>query len=104
MAYFDREKETELITDASPNGLSAVLMQNSPNSDDKKVVTYASWTLTPVERRYLQTEREALAMVWAVENLHVYLCGSHFQACNQLQTCPTNSLQSKIKPPARIEH
>ena len=30
MAYFDPNKETELVTDASPSGLSAILMQNTP--------------------------------------------------------------------------
>ena len=73
MAYFDPKKETELITDASPTGLSAILMQSPPGSDDKRVVAYASRTLTAVERRYSQTEREALAIVWAIEKLHIYL-------------------------------
>ncbi|CAB3992723.1 Hypothetical predicted protein [Paramuricea clavata] len=33
MAYFDQTKETELITDASPFGLSAILTQKVPGSD-----------------------------------------------------------------------
>ena len=63
MAYFDLEKETESITDASPTGLSAILMQSPPSSDDKGVVAYASRTLTAVERHYSQTGKEALAIV-----------------------------------------
>lgn len=35
MAYFDPEKETELVTDASPSGLSAILMQNTPGKEDR---------------------------------------------------------------------
>ena len=35
MAYFDPKKETELITDASPTGLSAIVMQRSPGSEEK---------------------------------------------------------------------
>ena len=30
MAYFDPNKQNELVTDASPPGLSAILMQNTP--------------------------------------------------------------------------
>ena len=50
MAYFDPNKETEQITDASPTRLSAILMQRSPSSEEKRVVAYVSRTLTPVER------------------------------------------------------
>ena len=35
MAYFDPSKETELVTDASPSGLSAILMQTTPRTGDK---------------------------------------------------------------------
>ena len=77
MAYFDKTKQTELITDASPFGLSAILTQKCSGSIDRKVVAYISRLLSNVERRYSQTEREALAIVWAVEHLHVYLYGGH---------------------------
>ena len=75
MAYFDQKKETELVTDASPLGLSAILFQKSPGTSDRKVVAYASRALSDVETRYSQTEEEALAIVWAVERLHLYLYG-----------------------------
>ena len=42
MAYFDPSKETELVTDASPSGLSAILMQNTPSMRDRRVVANAS--------------------------------------------------------------
>jgi len=63
MVYFDPHKEIELLTDASPMGLSAILMQNTPGKDDRRVIVYTSRALTEVERRYSQTEREALAIV-----------------------------------------
>ena len=34
MAYFDKDKQTELTTDASPWGLSAILSQHTPGQDD----------------------------------------------------------------------
>ena len=103
MAYFDQSKGTELTTDASPTGLSAILVQNTPDKQDGRVVAYASRTLSPVEQRYSQTEREALAIVWAIEKLHIYLFGSHFKLntdCKPVQLIFDNP---KSKPPARIE-
>ena len=35
MAYFDKNKSTELTTDASPWGLSAILSQHSPGQDER---------------------------------------------------------------------
>ena len=57
--------------------LSAILFQKTPGGNDRKVVVYVSRALSDVETRYSQTEREALAIVWAVERLHLYLYGGH---------------------------
>ena len=103
MAYFDQSKETEVITDASPFGLSAILIQKTPGREDRKVVAYASRSLSDVESRYSQTEKEALAIVWAIERLHLYLFGNHFTLytdCKPVQLIFDNP---KSKPPARIE-
>jgi len=103
MDYFDKHKNTELITDASPTGLSAILSQHSQGKDDRKIVAYISRALTPVEQKYSQTEREALAIVWAMERLYLYLFGGHFTLitdCKPVEMILNNSMS---KPPARIE-
>ena len=74
----DKTKQTELITDASPLGLSAILTQKVPGWDARKVDAYISRSLSDVEEGYGRTEREALAIAWAVERLHVFLYGGHF--------------------------
>lgn len=72
MTYFDPNKSSEVFVDASPLGLGAILTQNG------KVVSYASRALSDVERRYSQTEREMLAVVWSAEHFHLYLYGASF--------------------------
>ena len=78
MAYFDMQKDTYITVDASPVGLSAILSQKTPGKDDEKVVAYASRALTAVEKRYAQTEREVLAIVWGVEHFHLFVYGKEF--------------------------
>ncbi|CAB3996621.1 Hypothetical predicted protein [Paramuricea clavata] len=41
-AYSDSTKTTEVFTDASPVGVAAVLTQKEPNSDERKIVAYAT--------------------------------------------------------------
>ena len=78
VSYFDKNKDTYVLVDASPFGLCAILSQKSQGSEDQKVVAYASRALTDVEKRYSQTEKEALAIVWSVEHFHLYLYGNQF--------------------------
>ena len=72
MEYFDTRKLFEVIVDASPTGLGAILTQ------DGGVISYASKALSDVESRYTQTEREMLAIVWGIEHFHLYVYGSIF--------------------------
>ena len=76
LGYFDRNATTSLITDASPVGLGAVLVQE--HKGENRVICYISRSLTDTERRYSQTEKEALGIVWACERLHMYLYGTEF--------------------------
>ena len=77
LAYFDSNaEETKVITDASPVGLGAVLTQVQGGCE--RVVAYASRSLTDVERRYSQTEKNALALVWGCERFHMFLYGVEF--------------------------
>lgn len=46
------------------------------------VVAYGSRSLTDVERRYSQTEKEALGLVWGCERFHMYLYGVEFSLLN----------------------
>lgn len=63
----DMTKPFDVHCDASAFALGAILEQES------RVVSYASRTLTPVERRYPVTDTEQLAVVFAVEKWRHFL-------------------------------
>jgi len=65
-----------LDTEASNFGLGSVLSQQQ--SDGEKVITYASRTLTPPERKYETTWKELLAIVVGLKHFRQYLLGRHF--------------------------
>lgn len=77
LAHFDPKLRTRLIADASPVGLGAVLVQF--HGTEPRPIAYASKSLTDTEKKYHQTEKEALALVWAVERFHLYLFGMSFE-------------------------
>lgn len=64
-----------LRTDAS-SSVGAVLMQR--HEGVLHPVAYASRKLLEREARYSTIEREALALVWAIQKFHVYLFGKRF--------------------------
>ena len=100
LAYFDQSAPTQVISDASPVGLGAVLVQQQHGQ--QRIVAYASRSLTDVETRYSQTEKEALGLVWACEKFHMYLYGNQFELLTDHK--PLEFIYSeRAKPPARIE-
>ncbi|GFS58153.1 retrovirus-related Pol polyprotein from transposon 297 [Trichonephila clavipes] len=61
------KKPFELFTDASSIGIEAVLNQ------EQRPVVFASRMLSAAERNYTVTERECLAVVWALNKFRTYL-------------------------------
>ena len=76
LALYDPNRETKISADASSFGLGAVLLQKWV--DEWKPVAYASRALSPVEQRYAQVEKEALALTWACERFRIFVIGRHF--------------------------
>ncbi|UYV65945.1 hypothetical protein LAZ67_3005963, partial [Cordylochernes scorpioides] len=77
LAYYNLNSPTELITDASPIGLGAVLIQTQQNGI-KRPIAYASRSLTDTVKRYSQIEKETLGCVWAIEHFNTYIWGRKF--------------------------
>ena len=73
LTSFQLGAPTDLIVDASQYAIGAMLEQNG------KPITCISRKLTPAESHYSQTQKEALAIHWAVTRLHKFLFGNPFR-------------------------
>ena len=76
MAFYNPDATTQIITDASPVGLGAILPQQQENGEYKPIA-YGSRALTNTETRYSQTEKEALAVTWSCQHFHYYIYDRH---------------------------
>ena len=100
LAYFRGDCNTLIIADAGPQGVGAVLTQLQDS--EWQAILYASGNLTEVERRYWQTEKEALALVWACERFNIYVYGRKFEL--ETDHKPLECIFGRLsKPSARIE-
>ena len=78
LAYADYSKSFILHTDASRDGLGAILYQKQQDNS-QRVIAYASRGLSPSERNYPAHKLEFLALKWAVtDKFRDYLHGNQF--------------------------
>ena len=76
LAYADFKAPFILHTDASGEGLGAVLYQVQEGG--QRVIAYASRSLSKSEKNYPVHKLEFLALKWAItDKFHEYLYGSH---------------------------
>ena len=87
-----------LKTDASGYALGAVLVQGE--GDKEHPVEYASRLLSAAERNYSTIEREALAIVWAMDKFRGYIEGSEITLLTDHQ--PLKWLMSLRSPTGRL--
>jgi transposase InsO family protein len=104
LSYYNPKDLTEIFVDTSPIGLGAILTQKSkddPNS--RRIISYASRTLSPTEQRYSQIEREALAILFACEKFKLYVLGKPFKVVTDHKPLVPMFRNSNLQLPARIE-
>ncbi|KZS00818.1 Uncharacterized protein APZ42_002732, partial [Daphnia magna] len=73
LAYPDFSRPFEIHPDACDYGLGAVLLQRVDNVE--RPLAFASRLLSKSEANYSITEKECLALVWAVKKFRSYIWG-----------------------------
>ena len=80
LMYADYTKPFKVHTDASKEGLGAILYQTKDDGTDR-VIAYASCSLKKSEQKYHSSKLEFLALKWAITNqFHEYLHSGTFEA------------------------
>ncbi|UYV65312.1 hypothetical protein LAZ67_3003920 [Cordylochernes scorpioides] len=74
LRHFDPKLDIEISTDASSNGLGAVLQQQ------RVPITYSSTALSAAQKKYSQIEEELLPVYFGCKRNHLYLYGRKFTA------------------------
>jgi len=77
LQYQNFNDEFILTTDASDFAIGGILSQGVIGQD--RPITYASRILSHAEQNYNTTEKELLAIVWAVKHFRPYLYGTKFK-------------------------
>lgn len=97
---FQSEKETELHTDASKDGLAAILQQRNCEDLHLHPVYYLSKKTTEAEEKLTSYELEVLAIVYALQKLRLFLIGIEFKIVTDCkafqQTMSKRDLSPKI--------
>ena len=89
LAFPDFSKDFILCTDASNTGLGAVLMQKDSNGKSR-AIAFASRLLNAAEKNYSVTNREALAVVWALRHFKDLILGYNIHVLTD--HCPVTEL------------
>ena len=102
---FDSNLPTRLKTDASSEGLGALLEQNHGSLENPQwhPVGYSSGALRDYKKRYSQIEKEILSVVFGVERFHEYLYGCKFTMINDHQPLKSIFSRSIVTCPPRTQ-
>lgn len=85
LRVYNPAAETELHTDASSQGIAAILLQKQKDGSCAPVAYFSQLT-NNAERNYHSFELEMLAIVRAIERFHIYIfIRNRFHGNNRLQ-------------------
>lgn len=98
LRIYDPAAITELHTDASIEGLGAVLLQKYDNEKHYHPVYYMSRKTSEAERKYHSYELEILAIIKAVQKFRVYLLGVKFKLVTDCQAFQKTLKKKDLSP------
>ena len=101
LKYYDRNLPVTVQADASLRGLGACLIQKH-NGEDQPIA-FASKSLTDVETRYANIERELLAIVFACQHFSTYLLGRSFIAKSDHKPLEMIAMKNLANVPPRLQ-
>ncbi|GBM29529.1 Retrovirus-related Pol polyprotein from transposon 297, partial [Araneus ventricosus] len=99
LRQFDPTKPFIIRTDASGYALGAVLLQGDSPADERPI-DYVSRLLRSAEKNCSTTEREALAVVWALDKFRGYIEGADITVASDHQ--PLKWLMTLSSPTGRL--
>ena len=97
LTYYDQSKELVVHTDASAQGLGAVMMQGG------KPIAYASRALREAELRYSVIEKEMLAIVFALEKWNQFTFGREVKVYTDHKPLASISKKPLDRAPKRLQ-
>ena len=104
LALYDLNTKTTVSAGASSHRLIAVLCHEQANGDVKPV-SYISRSLSPMEERYAQIEKEALAFTWMCKHSSDFLVGLKFSIeTSHKLLIPLFSMKHLEELPVRVQH
>ncbi|UYV64414.1 K02A2.6-like [Cordylochernes scorpioides] len=97
LIHYSMKLPLTLTCDASAYGISGVLCHIVEG--EEKPITFVSRTLSSAEAKYSQTEKEALAIVFATSKLRQYLFGRKFVLKSDHKSLTTVFGNKRLLPP-----
>ncbi|GFY44510.1 retrovirus-related Pol polyprotein from transposon 297 [Trichonephila inaurata madagascariensis] len=101
LGIYRQNCETEIHTDASIDGLAAVLLQRSSDDNSLHPINYMSRKTSETERKYTSYELEVLEIIEALKKFKVYILGMPFKIitdCNAFtKTMSKKDLNTRIE-------
>jgi hypothetical protein len=77
LAHYDRNLPTILHCDSSGYGIGAVILQKHESGE--RPIAFASRCLSDSERKKCISEKECIAIIYAIEKFRIYIEGMHFK-------------------------
>jgi hypothetical protein len=108
LKFYDTQAPTYLMVDASQRGLGAALLQPDKQQDgtyskEARPVVFASKSLSPAQKNYVNIEREMLAITFGIKRLHTYLYNRPFTVITDHKPLEVICNKPLTTAPARLQ-